>query len=85
MKHSARAEDTYMKAKEDPLSSRETPCSVEVAKKIVNAEHEKVILDFIAGKQVQGKFSECTHILKGQDPFYQRLCMIYLTSSTAGL
>ena len=39
------------------------------ARNIVNSDHEKSILDFLAGKSVQGKFADIVK-LQSQDPFY---------------
>ena len=45
---------------------------MDAAKKIVDSDHEKAILDFLAGKQVQGKFSDIV-TLQAQDPFYHSI------------
>ena len=69
VRHSARAEAVYERAKsENPqLSGKKL---VDTVKDIVNSEHEKAVLDFLAGKEVQGKFADIIK-LQRQDPFYR--------------
>ena len=68
VKHSARAENLYQEAKNAfPLLQGKK--LVDAAKSLVNTKHEKAILDFLAGKKVQGKFAEIVE-LQRQDPFY---------------
>ena len=68
MRHSVRAENLYQRARNDnpELSGQKL---VIAARNIVNSDHEKTILDFLAGKSVQGKFADIVK-LQSQDPFY---------------
>ena len=68
MRHSVRAENLYQRARNDnpELSGKKL---VIAARNIVNSDHEKTILDFLAGKSVQGKFADIVK-LQSQDPFY---------------
>ena len=68
VKHSVRAETVYQQAKNDFPDLRGKKL-VDAARKIVDSDHEKAILDFLAGKSVQGKFSDIIE-LQRQDPFY---------------
>ena len=43
---------------------------VEATKNLVNSEHERIILEFLAGKTVQGRFADIIE-LQRQDPFYR--------------
>ena len=45
---------------------------VGAATEVVNADHEKASLDFLAGKSVQGKFSDIVK-LQSQEPFYHTI------------
>ena len=68
VKHSVRAEEVYLKATNDyPLLRGKK--LVEAARDIVNSEHEEAILDYLAGKTVQGKFLNIVK-LQREDPFY---------------
>ena len=71
MKHSVRAESCYQQAINDNPDYRGKKL-VAAAKNVVNVEHEKAILDFLAGKSVQGKFSDIIK-LQSQDPFYRSI------------
>ena len=68
VKHSVRAEEVYLKATNDyPLLRGKK--LVDAARDIVNSEHEEAILDYLAGKTVQGKFLNIVK-LQREDPFY---------------
>jgi hypothetical protein len=71
VQHSVRAEETYLKAR-DKFPLLRGKRLVDAAKKIVDSDHENAILDFLAGKQVQGKFSDIV-TLQAQDPFYHSI------------
>ena len=71
VKHSVRAEETYLKA-QDEFPRLRGKRLVDAAKKIVNSDHEKAVLDFLAGKSVQGKFSDIVK-LQAEDPFYHSI------------
>ena len=45
---------------------------METAKAVVKADHEKAILDFLAGMSAQGKFPDIVK-LQSQDPFYRTI------------
>ena len=69
VKHSVRAEEYYQQARTDfpELKGKQL---VDASKNIVNSEHEKAVLDYLAGKEVQGKFADIIE-LQRQDPFYR--------------
>ena len=71
MQPTVRAERTYEQAKQDSPHARGKTL-IRAARKIVDSHHEKILLDFLAGKTDQGKFSEIIE-LQSQDPFYRNI------------
>ena len=69
VRHSVRAENLYQQAKTDFPDLRGKSL-IEATKNLVNSEHEKVILEYLEGKEVQGKFADIIELQK-QDPFYR--------------